>query len=52
MAERRPDIVRAIRPGLVRGTVGPLRAPPVAESPEPFVAPHVCGATPRRTDAA
>lgn len=52
VAERRPDIVCAIHLGLMRGTVETLRAPLAAESLEPFVTPHVCVATLRRTDAA
>ncbi|MFC8422671.1 ArsR family transcriptional regulator, partial [Streptomyces sp. NPDC057236] len=52
VAERRPDIVCAIHLGLMRGTVETLRAPLTAESLEPFVTPHVCVATLRRTDAA
>ena len=52
VAEHRPDIVCAIHLGLMRGTVETLRAPLTPESLEPFVTPHVCVATLRRTDAA
>lgn len=52
VAERRPDIVCAIHLGLMRGTVETLRAPLAADGLEPFVTPHVCVATLRRTDAA
>ncbi|MFE1292672.1 helix-turn-helix transcriptional regulator [Streptomyces sp. NPDC058751] len=50
VAQRRPDIVCAIHLGLMRGTVEVLRTPLVAESLEPFVTPHLCVATLRRTD--
>ncbi|GHD90790.1 hypothetical protein [Streptomyces naganishii] len=51
VAQRRPDIVCAIHLGLMRGTVETLRAPLAAEGLEPFVTPHLCVATLRRTDA-
>ncbi|MFE1754282.1 helix-turn-helix transcriptional regulator [Streptomyces anandii] len=50
VAQRRPDIVCAIHLGLMRGTVETLRAPLAAEGLEPFVTPHLCVATLRRTD--
>ncbi|MFI8092770.1 helix-turn-helix transcriptional regulator [Streptomyces sp. NPDC086080] len=52
VAQRRPDIVCAIHLGLMRGTVETLRAPLAAASLEPFVTPHLCVATLRRTDTA
>ncbi|MEU3983783.1 helix-turn-helix domain-containing protein [Streptomyces sp. NPDC026672] len=52
VAQRRPDIVCAIHLGLMQGTVETLRAPLTAESLQPFVTPHLCVATLRRTDAA
>ncbi|MGV9992305.1 helix-turn-helix transcriptional regulator [Streptomyces sp. NPDC003374] len=52
VAQRRPDIVCAIHLGLMRGTVETLRAPLAAEGLEPFVTPHLCVATLRRTDTA
>ncbi|MFF7146346.1 MULTISPECIES: helix-turn-helix transcriptional regulator [Streptomyces] len=50
VAQRRPDIICAVHLGLMRGTVDTLRAPLTAESLEPFVTPHLCVATLRRTD--
>ncbi|MFF6997946.1 helix-turn-helix transcriptional regulator [Streptomyces sp. NPDC008313] len=50
VAQRRPDIVCAIHLGLMQGTVEALRTPLAAESLEPFVTPHLCVATLRRTD--
>ncbi len=52
VAERRPDIVCAIHLGLMQGTVETLRAPLDATSLQPFVTPHLCVATLRRTGAA
>ncbi|CCK25863.1 transcriptional regulator [Streptomyces davaonensis JCM 4913] len=52
VAERRPDIVCAIHLGLMQGTVETLRAPLAATSLQPFVTPHLCVATLRRTGAA
>lgn len=50
VAQRQPDIVCAIHLGLMQGTVATLKAPLKAERLEPFVTPHLCVATLRRTD--
>jgi predicted ArsR family transcriptional regulator len=51
VAQRAPSVVCAVHLGLMQGTIAELGAPLAAEGLIPFVEPHLCVATLRRTDA-